>query len=270
MERLDPSDRDYVASLARGLSVIRTFTRDRPRMTLSDVAQHAGMNRASARRFLITLIREGYADSDGRYFHLRPKILELGFSALSSLSLSEVAQPVMEDLSASLGETCLAAVLDGQDVVYIAHASAGRVVSVDLDVGSRLPASVMSTGRVLLAALGDDALDRWLEAFRPTRYTDHTITSKARLRELVLAVREAGWSIVDEEYEIGFRSLSVPIRDPAGRTVAALNVCCPSPRVSLEVMRERFLPEALAAAEEIQRAQPEGYVGARRGGGVRV
>ena len=109
MERLDSSDRDYVASLARGLSVIRAFTRDRPRMTLSEVAQHAGMNRASARRFLITLIREGYADTDGRYFYLRPKILELGFSALSSLSLSEVAQPVMEDLSASLGETCLAA-----------------------------------------------------------------------------------------------------------------------------------------------------------------
>ena len=253
------TDRDYVASLARGLSVIRAFSRSRPSMTLSEVAQRADMNRAAARRFLLTLVREGYAETDGKYFRLRPKILELGFSALSSLSFAEIAEPPMEDLSAELGETCLAAVLDGDMCVYIARASAQRVVSVDLDVGSTLPAFTMSTGRVLLAAMSDDELERWLDEFRPVRYTDHTVMSRAKLREDVIAVREKGWSIVDQEYEIGFRSLSVPIRDQGDAVVAALNVCCPSPRVSLERMREEFLPATQATAAEIQRSLPEAY-----------
>jgi len=253
------TDRDYVASLARGLSVIRAFRRDRPSMTLSEIARAADMNRAAARRLLITLVREGYAETDGKYFRLRPRILELGFSALSSLSFAEIAEPVMDDLSASVEETVLAAVLDGEWCVYVARASSQRVVSVDLDVGSRLPAFAMSTGRVLLAALSDEELDRWLRDFRPIKYTDRTITSKSKLRADVLRVREAGWSIVDEEYEIGFRSLSVPIRDQGGTVVAALNICCPSARVSVERMREEFLPEALAAAEEIQRSLPEAY-----------
>ncbi|MDO8185271.1 IclR family transcriptional regulator C-terminal domain-containing protein [Conexibacter sp. JD483] len=253
------TDRDYVASLARGLSVIRAFSRSRPSMTLSEVAQRADMNRAAARRFLLTLVREGYAETDGKYFRLRPKILELGFSALSSLSFAEIAEPPMEDLSAELGETCLAAVLDGDLCVYIARASASRVVSVDLDVGSTLPAFTMSTGRVLLAAMSDDELDRWLDEFRPVRYTDHTVMSRAKLRDDVVAVREKGWSIVDQEYEIGFRSLSVPIRDQGDAVVAALNVCCPSPRVSLEKMQEEFLPATQATAAEIQRSLPEAY-----------
>lgn len=253
------ADRDYVASLARGLSVIRAFSRARPSMTLSEVAAGAEMNRAAARRFLLTLVREGYAETDGKYFRLRPKILELGFSALSSLTFAEIAEPPMEDLAAELGETCLAAVLDGEDCVYIARATAPRVVSVDIDVGSSLPAFAMSTGRVLLGALSDEELDRWLDEFRPAKYTDRTVTSRARIKEDVVAVRERGWSIVDQEYEIGFRSLSVPIKDQGGATVAALNVCCPSPRVSLEQMRREFLPAAKRTAEEIQRSLPEEY-----------
>lgn len=253
------ADRDYVASLARGLSVIRAFSRSRPSMTLSEVAASADMNRAAARRFLLTLVREGYAETDGKYFRLRPKILELGFSALSSLTFAEIAEPPMDDLAAEIGETCLAAVLDGEDCVYVARATAPRVVSVDIDVGSSLPAFAMSTGRVLLAALTDEELDRWLDEFRPSKYTDRTITSRARIKEDVIEVREKGWSIVDQEYEIGFRSLSVPIKDQGGAIVAALNICCPSPRVSLETMRREFLPAARRTAEEIQRSLPEEY-----------
>lgn len=253
------ADRDYVASLARGLSVIRAFSRSRPSMTLSEVAASADMNRAAARRFLLTLVREGYAETDGKYFRLRPKILELGFSALSSLTFAEIAEPPMDDLAAEIGETCLAAVLDGEDCVYVARATAPRVVSVDIDVGSSLPAFAMSTGRVLLAALTDEELDRWLDEFRPSKYTDRTITSRARIKEDVIEVREKGWSIVDQEYEIGFRSLSVPIKDQSGAIVAALNICCPSPRVSLETMRREFLPAARRTAEEIQRSLPEEY-----------
>jgi IclR family pca regulon transcriptional regulator len=262
-EPVDSDDRDYVNSLARGLNVIRAFNRSRPSMTLSEVAKRTGINRAAARRFLITLVREGYAETDGKYFRLRPKILELGFSALSSMTLSQIAEPVMEDLSDALDEMSLAAVLDGEWVVYVARATARRVISVDLDVGSRLPAYCMSTGRVLLAAMADEELDRWLAGLNPVRYTDLTVTSKRRLRESVLETREKGWSLVDQEYEIGFRSLSVPIVDGTGQTVAALNVCCPSPRVSLEDMEARFLPEMQSAAREITEAL--GQVDLRRG-----
>lgn len=261
VDERDPDDRDYVNSLARGLLVIRAFSRNRPTMTLSEVAKRTGINRAAARRFLLTLVREGYAESDGKYFRLRPKILELGFSALSSMTFSEVAQPFMDELADELDELCLAAVLDGEWVVYVNRTTSQRVVSVNLDVGSRLPAFCMSTGRVLLAALPDDALDGWLADLETVKYTDYTIVSKPKLRASILRARADGYSIMDEEYEVGFRSLSVPITDRAGTTVAALNVCCPSPRVSLQRMHDEFLPAALRAATAIHDSLPEDYLG---------
>jgi IclR family pca regulon transcriptional regulator len=248
----DNDDRDYVNSLARGLTVIRAFNRSRPSMTLSDVARRTGINRAATRRFLLTLVREGYAETDGKYFRLRPKILELGFSALSSMTFSELAQPIIEELAESLDEVCLAAVLDGEWVVYTNRTSTQRVVSVDLGNGSRLPAFCTSTGRILLAALPDGALDRWLDEVQPVRYTERTIVSKRRLREEILRARRQGWSIVEEEYEVGLGSLSVPIRDRVGATIAALNVCCPTPRVTLETMQSIFLPRVQEAAEAIR------------------
>lgn len=255
----DNEDRDYVNSLARGLMVIRAFNGDRPAMTLSEVAKNTGINRAAARRFLLTLVREGYAETDGKYFRLRPKMLELGFSALSSMSFSKIAQPIMDGLAESLNEMCLSAVLDGEWVVYVNRTSSQRVVSVNLDVGSRLPAYCMSTGRVLLAALPDDALDQWLQELTPIKHTEKTIVAKGKLRESIIQARHDGWSIMDEEYEIGFRSLSVPVLDGAGSTIAALNVCCPSARVSLQRMRTEFLPQTLRAAEAILDALPTGY-----------
>jgi IclR family pca regulon transcriptional regulator len=264
VEPREGDDRDYVNSLARGLMVIRAFNRGRPSMTLSEVAKRTGINRAAARRFLLTLVREGYAETDGKYFRLRPKILELGFSALSSLTFAEVAQPVMDDLADELDEMCLSAVLDGEWCVYVNRTTTQRVISVNLDVGSRLPAFCMSTGRVLLAALDDDALDRWLADLRPERYTLKTIVSKPKLREAILRARVDGWTAMDEEYEIGFRSLSVPIRDRSDTTIAALNVCCPSARVSMKTMKTRFLPLTLRAADDIRDALPDGVVRSSR------
>jgi len=253
----EKNDRDYVNSLARGLSVIRAFTRTRPNMTLSEVAKHAGINRAAARRFLLTLVREGYAETDGKYFRLRPKVLELGLSAVSSMTFSDIAQPIMDELAESLDEMCLAAVLDGEWVVYTNVSSSRRLFSLNLDVGSRLPAFAMSTGRVLLSALSDEELGRWLRDLKPVRYTEKTIVSKRKLREVITQARHHGWAIMDEEYEIGFRSISVPIHDRTGTTVAALNVCCPSARVSLEAMKNDFLPEALFASRAITDSLPE-------------
>lgn len=260
----DNEDRDYVNSLARGLNVIRAFSRNRSAMTLSDVSKRTGINRAATRRFLLTLVREGYVETDGKFFRLRPKILELGFSALSSMAFSEIAQPVMDDLADEIDEMCLAAVLDGEWVVYVNRTDSQRVISVDLDVGSRLPAFCMSTGRVLLAALSEPELDEWLAALEPRRYTKRTIVSKKRLREEVLRARELGWSIVDQEYEIGFGSLSVPILDWAGDTIAALNICCPSPRVSVATMEDDFLPKLQEAAAQIRDALPQAHIPRRQ------
>ena len=250
----DINDRDHVNSLARGLEVIRVFTRRTPKMTLSEVAQATGMTRATVRRFLLTLVREGYVETNGKHFNLRPKILELGFSALSSMDIWDVAQPIMNALSDRLQESCFAAVLDHDSVIYVARATSNQRVSVGINIGSRVPAHCVSTGRVLLSALPADLLHQYLDEMTLTKFTPNTITSKVQLRSLIDEVRLQGWSIVDQELEVGLRSLSVPIRDGQGKIVAALNVCCPSMRITPEDMRTRVLAEAMEASNNITRA----------------
>jgi IclR family pca regulon transcriptional regulator len=250
----DANDRDYVNSLARGLEVIKVFTRRTPKMTLSEVAQATGMTRATVRRFLLTLVREGYVETNGKHFNLRPKILELGFSALSSMDIWDVAQPIMNDLSEKLQESCFAAVLDHDSVIYVARATSNQRVNVGINIGSRVPAHCVSTGRVLLSALPADLLHQYLDEMTLTKFTPNTITSKVQLRSLIDEVRLQGWSIVDQELEVGLRSLSVPIRDGQSRIVAALNVCCPSMRITPEDMRTRVLAETLEASNKITRA----------------
>jgi IclR family pca regulon transcriptional regulator len=260
-------NRNYVTSFSRGLEVIRAFDRTRPSMTLTQVADLAGLNRAAARRFLLTLVRDGYAETDGKYYRLRPKILGLGFSALSSMTFSEIAQPFMDELAGTIDEMCLAAVLDGEWVVYVNRTVSHRLLSLNIEVGTRLPAFCMSTGRVLLSALPEAELEHWLARFKPVRYTKNTIVSKRRLKEAIVQAREDGWAVMDEEYEEGFRSLSVPIADRTGATVAALNICCPSHRVSLETMKTDFLRRALETAARIRESLPEEYLrnGVRNG-----
>jgi IclR family pca regulon transcriptional regulator len=247
----DISDRDYVNSLARGLEVICAFTRTRPKMTLSDVAKSTGMTRATVRRFLLTLVREGYAEKDDKLFALRPKILQLGYSALSSMGILEVIQPVMNDLAKNVQESVFAAVLTGEDVTYIARASSDRLINVSITVGSRAPAHAVSTGRVLLAAEPEDSLLQYLDKVTLQKLTPNTITSKVKLREAIEKARISGYSIVDQELEVGLGSISVPIRDNGGKAVAALNVCCPSTRLSPDEMKRQILPELLAASQRI-------------------
>ncbi|HEV7247480.1 MAG TPA: IclR family transcriptional regulator C-terminal domain-containing protein [Shinella sp.] len=252
---LTASSRDYVNALARGLEVITVFTRFTPKMTLSEIAQATGMTRATARRFLLTLAHEGYVDISGKHFSLAPKVLQLGFSALSSMDLWDVAQPVMNGLSEKLSESCFSAVLDDQSVIYVARATPNnRRVNVGISIGSRVPAYCVSTGRVLLAALPEEDVHRYIEDMVFTKFTPNTITSKVQLRSLLDEVRRQGWSIVDQELEVGLRSLSVPIRDGAGQIVAALNVCCPSTRISLDDMKTRILAMTLEASRNITRA----------------
>ncbi len=250
---LEGSDRDYVNSLARGLEVISAFTRTRPKMTLSEISRATGMTRATVRRFLLTLVREGYAEKDEKLFSLKPKILQLGYSALSSMGILDVVQPVLNDLARSLQESVFAAVLTGDHVTYIARATSERLVNIGITVGSRTPAHAVSTGRVLLAAEPDEVLHRYLDAVTLEKFTPNTVTSKVKLREEIESVRLQGYSIVDQELEIGLRSISVPIRNGQGRVLAALNVGCPSARISVEDMRRDILPTLMTASQSVTR-----------------
>lgn len=244
---------EFVQSLERGLAVIRAFSHDRPRLTLSEVARETGMTRAAARRFLITLEHLGYVTSDGRLFALRPSVLNLGYAYLSSFSLTEVAQDHLEELAAQLHESCSASVLDGDDIVYVARSSTNRIMTIGLSVGTRLPAYCTSMGRVLLAALDDDELDAYLEGTEFDSRTSHTITSEAELRDEIARVRQQGWCLLDQELEDGVRSVAVPVHDASGRVIAAVNTSAHATRVPLETLRDDFLPPLLECARQIER-----------------
>lgn len=254
----DDADRDYVASLARGLEVICAFTRDKPTMTLSDVAKATGMSRATARRLLLTLVREGYAEKRERDFSLRPKVLQLGYSALASVGILDVVQPVMNALSQRTQESIYTAVLTGDDVTYLARSTPDRVISVSINIGNRLPAYAVSTGRVLLAGESDAALERYFARLTLEKHTTNTVRTIKQLRAVIEETRELGYSLVDEELEVGVRSLSVPIYDAAGHVIAALNACCPSMRFNVEDMREKLVPELRAAAQSINERFQQG------------
>jgi len=249
------ADREMVHSVLRLFEVLRAFSRARPRMTLSEVAEFSGLTRASARRFLLTLVHAGYAESDGKRFALTPKLLELGHSVLAAARIWDVARPILAQISDRLGESCYGAVLDGAEVLYVLHIpSARHLVNVDLRVGSRTPAYCTSVGRVLLAGLTPEAVERALEEIKPEPRTPRTITAKSKLREQVEQARRQGWAVVDEELELGLRSLSVPLRGRDGVTVGAINICGPTSRVPIEELRTRFVAEMLDAAARIQAA----------------
>jgi IclR family pca regulon transcriptional regulator len=248
-------DRDIVGSVLRAFDVLKAFSRSKPRMTLSEVADYTGLSRASARRFLLTFVHAGYMETDGKRFQPTPKLLELGYAVVAGSGLWDVARPLLSELSQSLGESCFGAVLDGNEVLYVVHAQgASRFVNVGIRVGSRLPAYCTSLGRVLLSGLSDDALEQVLSGIKPEPLTPKTVTAKAPLRALIEQTRRVGWSIVDEELEVGLSSISAPIRNRDGSIAAAINVCGPSSRVLVDDLRMRFLPELLACAERIERA----------------
>lgn len=248
-----PPDRpaEFVQSLERGLAVIRAFSRDRPRLTLSDVARETGMTRAAARRFLITLESLGYVSSDGRLFSLRPSVLQLGYAYLSSFSLAEIAQDHLETLAEALHESCSASVLDGEDIVYVARASTNRIMTIGLSVGARLPAYCTSMGRVLLAELDEAAISSYFATANLAARTDRTITDPDELRAELTRVRDQGWCLLDQELEDGVRSVAIPVRDASGRVVAAINASAHATRVTIETLREEVLPRLQGCAMQI-------------------
>jgi len=245
-------DPNFMMSLARGLLVIQAFSERRLQLSISQLSKRTTLSRASVRRCLHTLSKLGFAGTDdGRSFYLRPRVLALGHSYLSSMPLATAAQPILEHLSQILHESCSIALLDGTEIVYVARAHVTRIMAIDLGVGTRLPAFCTSMGRVLLANLPPDELETVLPKIEFTRYTDRTVSSVERLRQVLVTVRREGHAIIDQELELGLRSMAVPVRNPAGRVVAAINVGAHGQRVSIQDMRTRFLPYLRAAAQEL-------------------
>jgi IclR family pca regulon transcriptional regulator len=241
-----------VQSLERGLAVIRAFDAEHARMTLSDVARRTGLTRATARRFLHTLVTLDYMQTDGRHFWLRPRILDLGYAYLSSLSLPDIAAPHLKQLSEEIHESSSVSVLDGTDVVYVARIPARRIMTVGITVGTRFPAYVTSMGRAILAGLPDDEVDALLRATPLEQLTPRTLTDLDALHAAVADVRRLGYALVDQELEIGLRSIAVGLADTAGRVVAAVNVSVPATAVTIEEMRADLLPALLTTRDAIQ------------------
>jgi len=250
-EKLD-GDPNFMTSLARGLAVIQAFSQTKRQLSISQISVKTGFSRAAVRRCLYTLSKLGFAGSeDNRHFHLRPRVLTLGHSYISSMPLAVAAQPVLEHVSHVLRESCSIATLDGPEIVYIARANVTRIMAIDLGVGSRLPAFCTSMGRILLADLPPEKLEELLAGIVFTRYTERTVTGAEKLRQILRMVQRNGYSMIDQELEHGLRSLAVPIRNPTGKVVAALNVGAHAQRVSLQDLLMRFLPHLKAAAQEL-------------------
>lgn len=243
---------DFVQSLERGLAVIRAFDAAHPELTLSEVAAATSVTRAAARRFLLTLAELGYVRSDGRLFSLTPKVLELGYAYLSSLSLPDVAEPHLETLATEVNESSSISVLDRDDVVYVARVPVSRIMTVTISVGTRFPAYATSMGRVLLAGLAADQLEDYLARVRLQRLTSRTVSSVASLRAELARVKAQGWSIVNQELEEGLRAVAAPIRDRRDRVIAAVNISTQASRTSLDTMRRELLPPLLATVKRIE------------------
>lgn len=242
---------DTIQSLARGLAVIRSFDADHPTQTLSEVARRTGLSRATARRVLHTLAHLGYADLDGRQFALSPRVLDLGYAYLSSLPLSDLIEPFIEQLSAELHESVSVAVLDNCDIIYVARVATSRLMTIAISIGSRLPAPTTSMGRVLLADLPPAERRRRLTEVELPARTATTITTKAALLNELGRVAEQGWALMDQELEQGVRSIAAPVRDRSGRAVAAMNVATHAGRTSIDEIHSRFLPALVATANEV-------------------
>jgi len=250
---LSPDDRDFVTALASGLDVILAFDENNPRMTLSEVAARTDMNRARARRFLLTLHAMGYVRKDQRYFELAPRVLQLGYAFLSANNYRNVIQQVLEDITAECGESSSLGVLDGDDVTYVARsASRQRLMAITLSVGTRLPAAHTSMGRVLLAQLPDDQLHAYLDRVQLERYTDKTITDSDELKRAVLEVRQQGYAISDQELDSGLRSLAVPAFSANGSLIGAINISTNAARVDFDTLLRQYLPLLQEKARQIR------------------
>lgn len=246
-----PLMRDIIAGLDKGLQVIEAFDQERSRLTISEVAQRTGLTRAAARRYLITLAHLGYAKHEDKLFSLTPKVLRLGHSYLHSARLPRIVQPLLYRLAYSLQEAASAGVLEDDQLVCVAAVSAGRVVSATLQPGTRVPAFCTANGRVLLAGLPQSQIEVYLAHLEIEPVTIHTIVNKDRLSMEIARTRAQGYAVVDQEFELGLRTIAVPLRNFRGETVAAMNVSVHAGRMPVEDIVDRCLPALLKVQVEM-------------------
>lgn len=246
-------ERDIMGGLAKGLLAIETFTADRPRQSIAEVSAASGLDRATARRCLLTLAHLGYADYDGKYFTLIPRILRLGTACLATMPLPQMVQPMLDRLSDDLRESSSVSILDGGEIVYMARAAQRKVMSIALMPGSRLPAFCTSLGRAMLAALPPDAARAILTATPLVARTCHTRTDVEEIMTELLRVRGDGFALIDQEVELGLRSIAVPLCNARGATVAALNVGVPATQHNVEELVALYLPAMRRVQSEVQK-----------------
>jgi IclR family pca regulon transcriptional regulator len=243
---------DFVSGFARGLKVIEAFGETRPRLSIADTSKLTGLDRATVRRSLLTLADLGYADYDGKFFTLTPKILRLGHAYLSATPLPALIQPHLDQLSERAGQSASASVLDGTEIVYIARASQRRVMSINLTPGSRLPAFCASMGRVLLAALPESEARAVLSRTDLKANTPNTKTDPDVLMTEFQRVRAQGYAVIDQELEIGLCSIAVPVENSRGHTVAAINIGAPAAHIAAAEMAQRYLPLLLETQKALK------------------
>jgi IclR family pca regulon transcriptional regulator len=248
--------RDFVQSLARGLAVLGAFDRDHVRLSLADIAGRTGLSRAAARRLVLTLLHLGYVRELGRGYVLGPRVLELGFGYLGSINLSEMAQPLLEELAHAVRQSSSMAVLDGQSIVYVLRVPGNRLMSVTLGIGARLPAYCASMGRVLLSGLPEEELDAWLARCKPNKLTAHTVVDVARLRRIVGDVAKQGFAYVEQELELGLCSIAVPVRNGEGRVATAINVSMAYHPDAARQAQQVILPRLRQTAAAIEACLP--------------
>ena len=244
---------DYIASLAKGLKVIETFGAETPRLSIAEAAAASGLDRATTRRVLLTLHREGYADYDGKFFTLTPRILRLGVATLASLPLPQRVQPWLDQLSEQIGQSCSVALLDGTEIVYVARAAQKRVMSIGLMPGSRLPAYCTSMGRILLASRPRDEARAVIEASDLSPRTAFCRVAPEEIMEQIDKAQKDGFCVIDQEVELGLRSIAVPLIDGRGRTVAALNTGMAATHETAEMLAETYLPKLLKVQSGLRR-----------------
>jgi len=231
---------------------MRSFSQQHRKLSIAQISHQTGIPRAAVRRCLHTLGRLGYVTADARDFSLSPKVLTLGHAYLSSTPLSASAQPFLDRVANAVHESCSVAILEDDEILYIGRSAATtRIMSVDLSVGSRLPAYCTSMGRVLLASLSQSELAAYFGRVRLRPFTQHTLTSRDKLARVLESIRHNGYSIVDQELEIGLRSIAVPVTDISGKIVAAMNIGAQATRATSRQMEQQFLPRLRAAAREL-------------------
>lgn len=246
--------RDFVGSLAQGLKVIMAFSRARPVMTLTEVAEATDMTRAGARRYLLTLEHLGYVAKSGRDFRLTPRVLELGYAYMATQPLAELSQPFLDDFTHKTGQSSALAVQEDDEAIYIAQCTAERALSIRVPVGRRQPALYTATGRVMLAFMPDAEIDAFLQRVEPRKLTEKSIVNKKKLKAELLNIREQEFAIVDQEVELGIRSMAAPIWDQEHNVAAAVLVLTDMASVNEKTLQKEFLPHLKHAAAEIQRA----------------